>query len=402
MKILIAGTRELCYFSGSFFLNRMQEALERTGVEVVRLDFFGDQTDFSELEQYVGTQFDAILDVNSRLPYLIDEKGSRILNQMKAPFFNYIVDHPLYHHVGLSFPIDNYYAIGIDTFHCDYMRECYSNLKEVFLLPLAGTKSVALEQSHQRKKEYLFMGTYLLDDEITHRIQKLRNEINNATYQLALDLYDGWDEEKAPIEHALKKILHSYSGASSKEEVDEFIQNVYELSGFSELLNHMFLVDQRKRNERRLEILRMLAKNGEQIHVFGEGWETTDLTNYSNIQLKRGCEMSYSFVVMSHYEKLLDVNPLFFGGFHDRVLSAMANGCLCISDMVPGLDMDLVNGENIVLYKKKSLLNVLEELSEQRDEKNRAIAMKGNALWKEKYTWEEHAKKLQEIIKSVN
>ena len=114
----MAGTRELCYFSGSFFLNRIQEEAEKNGIETVRLDFPGEEADFSALSEQIGKPFDAILDINSRLPYLVDEKGERILNLMDAPFFNYIVDHPLYHHPGLVFPIRRYHAIGIDRQHC--------------------------------------------------------------------------------------------------------------------------------------------------------------------------------------------------------------------------------------------------------------------------------------------
>ena len=402
MKILIAGTRELCYFSGSFFLDRMQEALERAGVEVVRLDFFGDQADFSELEQYIGQSFDAVIDINSKLPYLVDENNRRILDLIDAPFFNYIVDHPLYHHPGLQIPLKRYYAVGIDAYHCAYMKKYYPNLSDVFCLPLAGTKALITNRFEDRKKAYLFLGTYLLDDDITHRIQRLRNEINNATYQLALDLYESWNVEKRPIEEELTKLLTNYSGAKSEDEIVEYIQDVYELSGFPELLNHMFLVDQKKRNSRRLDLLTILAESGEKIDVVGEGWESTGIGEYSNVSVKRGCSMSRSFEVMNAYQKVFDINPLFHSGFHDRVSSAMANGCLCISDMVPGLDKDLVNGENIVLYKRKNLESVLEELSAQSQEQISQIASNGYKLWKENYTWETHGLKWIELVKNIS
>lgn len=401
MKVLIASTRELCYFSGTFFLNRIQEELETAGVEVVRLDFTGNETDFSDLEEYIGQQFDAIIDINSKLPYLIDENNHRILDVMEAPFFNYILDHPLYHHGGLSFPIKNYYAIGIDSYHCSYMKAHYDNLKEVFCLPMAGTKAFQTKAFPERKKEYLFMGTYLQDDSLTHKIRSLRNEINNATYQLALELDASWNEEKEPMEEALEKILLSYSGGRTADEIREYIQDVYELSGFSELLNHMFLVDQKKRNERRLEFLQVLAKQGEKIDVYGEGWKKTNLTSFSNVTLKPGCEMGHSFHIMGEYQKIFDVNPLFFKGFHDRVLSAMANGCLCVSDMPLEFDKELVKGENIVTYKRKNIGRVIEELAECPEDEMAQIADAGHRLWGQKYTWKEHAGKLLEILRSV-
>ena len=154
-------------------------------------------------------------------------------------------------------------------------------------------------------------------------------------------------------------------------------------------------------NGQRLHNIRLRGR-GMTIAIFDGGFQNVNrIPAFSNLRVEGTRDFVWHNPLMPHYATAEE--EIYNGADHGtRVLSAMANGCLCISDMVPGLDKDLVNGENIVLYKKKSLLNVLEELSEQRDEKNRAIAMKGNALWKEKYTWEEHAKKLQEIIKSVN
>ena len=402
MKVLIACTRELCYYSGSFFLNRIQDELEAVGVEVIRLDFSENEADFSDLEKCLGQSFDAIIDINSKLPYLVDENNRRILDLIDAPFFNYIVDHPLYHHPGLQIHLKRYYAVGIDEYHCAYMKKHYPNLTDVFCLPLAGTKAVGSHIFEERKKEYLFLGTYLMDDNITHRIQALRNQLNNATYQLALDLYESWDEEKRPIEEELEKLLITYSGAKNEEDMTEFIRDVYELSGFPELLNHMFLVDQKKRNERRLDLLTILAESGEKIDVVGEGWETTGIGEYSNVSVKRGCSMSRSFEVMNGYQKVFDVNPLFHRGFHDRVSSAMANGCLCVSDMFPGLDEGLVNGDNIVLYKRKNLESVIAELSAQTQEQISQIASSGYELWKENYTWKAHGLKWIELVKNIS
>ena len=62
-KILFVHTRELCYYSGSFFLKRMQEAVSRLGIEseYIALE---DQQDLDRFEHRIGEHFDGVVDIN--------------------------------------------------------------------------------------------------------------------------------------------------------------------------------------------------------------------------------------------------------------------------------------------------------------------------------------------------
>ena len=401
MKVLIASTRELCYMSGSFFLDRIQGSLENAGVEVVRLDFIGNKADFSALEPFVGESFDAIIDMNSVLPYLINDKEERILDAIDGPFINYIMDHPLYHHPGLQFPLKNYYAVGLDHRHAEYMQKYYPHLKAVKVLPMAGTRAVSRVPFEKRNREILFLGTYVQDDIVENKILELRRQINNATYETARDLYEDWNEQKETIEEALEKLLRGYSGAATAQEMDFYIQDVYELAGFSELLNHMFLVDQRKRNEKRLRVLKRVAEEYP-LKVVGEGWDRTELRDTSNVCLVQGCAMSHSFEVMARHQVILDINPMFFDGLHDRVTSALANGCVCVTDMAESFDKKLQNENNIMFYKEKNLERVLEALNEKSTEELHEIAKAGEKWWADNYSWSCHANKLLQFINEIS
>ena len=97
----------------------MEEALESIGCEVEYLELSHDDVDYDCLEDLLPekeerSRYDAILDINSKLPYLTLEDGSPFLDRLNAPFYNWIVDHPLYHHPGLSFPLKNYHVLAID------------------------------------------------------------------------------------------------------------------------------------------------------------------------------------------------------------------------------------------------------------------------------------------------
>ncbi len=111
-KILIIHTREICYYSGAFFLHRMEEALQRAGAEVDFVELSDEAADWNLLGDLLDRAkaspdrlYDAVLDINSKLPYLTMEgengREVRFLNELGIPFYNWIVDHPLYHHPGI-------------------------------------------------------------------------------------------------------------------------------------------------------------------------------------------------------------------------------------------------------------------------------------------------------------
>ncbi len=402
MKVLIASTKELCYFSGSFFLDRIQEELERENVQVVRLDFDENEADYSLLEEQLGKTYDAVLDVNSRLPYLIDDHGKRILNEIDAPFINYILDHPLYHHPGLVFPIDRYYTLGIDRLHVDYMKKHYPYIKDAALLPLAGTKAFDALPFGEREKGILFTGTYLKDEELDEKIMALRNQINDATYQLALDLWDAWRDTTQPIEDCLMLLLKKYSGAKTEKEVDAYIWDFYEMSGFAELLNHMFLVDQKKRNKKRELVLEQLSNTAYPLTVVGEGWENSAIASNANIRFLPARSMAASLQLMGRYQFVLDINPMFPCGLHDRVTSAWANGAVCITDMSSEFDKEIRDGKNVIFYSEHRMGQLKERLEHMTEDDLKQIAQSGVELADRNYSWHTHGQELIRFIEQIN
>ena len=104
---------------------------------------------------------------------------------------------------------------------------------------------------------------------------------------------------------------------------------------------------------------------------------------------------------MGEYKFLLDINPLFSCGLHDRVMSAMANACVCVTDMSRSFDERLKSGENLFFYKEESLLNAINELHSYDEMALEQIAQNGYMLWKESYTWENHVKKLMEFLNKL-
>ena len=397
MKVLIVHSRELCYYSGSFFLDRIQSEMERRDIEVVRADITDD--DFSVLEDLAKEEYDAIVDINSRLPKLIDDDGRYFLDTIDAPFYNYIVDHPLYHYGGLSVKLKDYHAIAVDRFHCGYMEEHYPHLKSVSCIPMGGTKAITPIPFEARRHDFLFSGTYILPEVLDERMFQIRHEHGDAVYKLMRNLFDYYSPQKDRIDEALYRLLADLSGEIEMELIDEFIHDTYEARDEKELLNWLYIVDQKTRNDMRLSRLKSAALSGLNLSILGEGWEATALSEAKNVTLIPPVKMELSFEVMADSKYLIDVNPLFACGMHDRVTAAMANRCVCISDMSPAFDKSLSDGQNIFFYEDDPAQKMVSAAG-MSDDAIMALTDSAYDLWEKNYSWQAHVNKLLEICKN--
>ena len=91
--VLLFTSREICYYSADFFMNQMAEAFETLGypARLCVLDLEKDVD--AQLAPYVGNSYTAVLDINSLLPRAVMDNGTPYLEQLDAPFYNYLVDH---------------------------------------------------------------------------------------------------------------------------------------------------------------------------------------------------------------------------------------------------------------------------------------------------------------------
>ena len=328
-KYLVVTTRELCYFSGSFFLERIAGALSEEGADVEFL-YLSDGTskgltegaDFSLLESFEGQSFDGIIDINSKLPYLIADDDEPFLDKIDAPFFNIILDHPLYHHPGLSFKLKNYHAIAIDKFHKKYIEDYYPHIRSVKYLPIPGTKSACDIPISKRSIDVLFPGTLLSDALIDEELH--RQGVN--IYALSMALIEEWREGYGTMEEALKKI--DITPFITTEEEEKYT--------FPEWMNRLYAVDRYMRNEKRKKAVFDFAKtSGRELTIMGEGWEETGIYDLKNVKKIEPRPMGDAIEIFGDSMTILYVNPLFSYGVHDRVTTGLINGCEVITDANP-------------------------------------------------------------------
>ena len=286
MKVLIFTTRQLCYNSGYYFAHRIGEEIEKLGIECEyceipenaipsagtqiaqpAIENAGKSVDEEAekmLESYIGKEYLAILDFNSKLPRLILDDESYYLDSIDAPFYNFILDHPLYHHSTLDCKLKNYYAFSIDENHCKYIQNFYPHIKAVYQVALGAENVISLENLQEKKKSILIMGTYRNPDIYMKQIYNM-NKYAEKNMLVMLEKLE--NDNEMTVENALKCIINN--------------SNI-EKDSFPLILNKYYLVEMYYRNYYRKKMVDALVNTGFHIDIAGEWWESYDKINKLN------------------------------------------------------------------------------------------------------------------------
>lgn len=340
-NILIFISRILCYESNKFFIAEMSEELKKLGyrIELCEIDMEDEDLE-DKLEKYIGKKFRAVIDFNSRLQRLEMGTGERYLDKIDAPFYNYIVDHPLYHHPVIKIKLNQSNIICIDENHCKYVKEHYQDIKNVIFMPLGAMKALNNIPYEARRIDVLFSGTYVSSKEL---LKQINNSSSRENMNLLIEELIA--NTNLTLEDALKNILNR-SG-----------ENINNLE-FADTLNSYYLVDKYLRAYYREKVIGILLESEIDVTVYGYGWDDFECSNKEHLTVHKLVSFPVSLEVIADSKIVLNIMPWFKNGIHDRVLSAMANKSVCVTDSSAYVDEKFINDKNIVLYS----LDHLEEL----------------------------------------
>ena len=391
---LLAGS--VCYDSTEYFLDCIAAELSGRNVECrkVRLD----KDDFEAgLKEFYGEEFDCILTINTRVTCY------DYLNKIKGPVYLYLLDHPLYHHDTLLSPLNDLHVICIDKEHVRYVKDNYSNIKDVRFIPLSVSPYPNYKPLSERKYGIVFSGSYTDPDLVRHQMDKISGKYgegfnpfrvkgskDNTREFLSGELYgmltDGWlkimlDNPSITQEEAMRQLLDSIDKDSSTDGADlpnlsklSEISDLPELSDLSklsrqlssftlrELLHDIFLADVYLHAMIRQEIILEFIRQKVDIELFGHDWDIF-IYKYEIVTGEKAAtvtchdEVSYSEMPAVYADSKLVLNhlPLFRAGIHDRVPMALASGALVLTESNPYMDALRENASPLNLYETFSL-----------------------------------------------
>lgn len=403
-EIILFLTKPICYASNHYFVYELKQAFDELGVAARIVDLVDEQSREENMEALVGKSFRAMIDFNSILPKLRLEDGSYVLDLIDAPFYDYIVDHPLYHHPVLVNQVKNFHVLCIDWEHKAYVEKYYPHIQSVGFLPLGGMEAQVQVPFQKRRYPILLTATHTPSKEVWKR-RKLCSE--------GIQTELGWvreilQEDRTRTQQEALEILIKRLGAEITKEQ------------FREMMNFHFLTDMYLRAWEREQVVRMIAESGYEIDIFGHAWdlflEEYSLAGKKNVHIHPAVSFAVSLELMANTKLCLNVNPRFHHGAHDRVFSAMVNGSVALTDPSAYLHKEFEAGEQLVFYDMKNIMNNQKMVHRAEWEKNakpmekllaelfdspgklEEIAAGGQKVARKKHMWVHRAKELDEKI----
>lgn len=381
-EILIFCSREVCYQSGSFFANQLGAAFEELGyvVEVCELEDWDDLD--GKLTQYIGKRYQLILDFNSILPRLVMEDGRAYPDLLDGPFFDYILDHPLFHYNCLTCAVQNFHVLVLDEAQWDYVEQYYPGVKSVHMLPLGATK--ALYEGEKKKEcRILFPGTYERWEKAQEMIEAAEEPLRSTMKELASRRIE---EPSVSMERAFLEYLAEHDRKISGEL-------------FARAMNAMYPVDILVRDYFRKAVLDELLKHKFPVTVMGNGWEKYSFSEENSLSREREVPFALSFERIAKEHILLNVSPIFNHGMHDRIPAGMANRAAVLTDENPYLNRQFVDREHLCFYSlsdRRTLTECAGDLLENSGLRER-IQETAYQEFKTEHTWRQRAKAILEL-----
>jgi hypothetical protein len=332
----------------------------------------------SDLEQFIGQSFDAVIDCNSAAPRLTMEEGGYFLDQIRGPFYNLLLDHPLYHHDSLKCTLRDYHVYCLDENHAAYVRAMYPHIRTVGTWIATGSAASeffpgqTLPPISERPIPVLFSGTYTDPEEVMDAIHALPDFVS-------ADLLTLIELMLADPELTIEKAI-----ARAGEDLNGYLPDALPL-----YVQSCFLADTYVRSLRRKELVLAAGRVGLPLCLYGNDWEKLPQI-HSSLTIHPAVTYTDSFSLMANSRITLNLMPEFKCGFHDRIFSAMLNGSVAASDTSHGLLREFSHGKNILFYDRMRMEDGCEMLREALEKPRmlQEIADQGQAKAREKFSWE--------------
>jgi len=310
---------------------------------------------------------------------MVLEDGTPYLDKLNGPFFDYILDHPLFHYTGLSSGVRNLHALVLDEAQAAYVKAYYPKVASVHMLPLGATKAL-YEGDKESECRILFPGTYDSPEAVYEVVMASPEPLKGMMKRL---IERRIKEPLVPMEEAFRKELADAGAEISPEQ-------------FALFMNSMYAVDAYVRDYFRKEALDRLLAERIPVTVMGEGWEKYSYKDERSLKRERSVPFGLSFERIAKAHILLNVSPIFNRGMHDRIPAGMANKTVVLTDENPYLASKFVQEREISFYsleRMESLTAQAEHLLTKK-ELRAEIAEYAYRTFEAHHTWKHRAEQI--------
>lgn len=368
----------------STFARLMAEGFEEAGYQVLLADMQREAQAREEIYAFADPGNTAALFFNHAGMNLLTDERQSVWNELDADCYDFIVDHPMYYHAAMIFPIRRLTFLCVDECHQKYIERFYAGKIRSFFFPLAGIRSQEPEIPFlERSMDILFTGAYLIDNDVSYHVQGLGEGLR----QIWLECFELLcNQTWLTLEEGVERCLNKRGLVLPEADLRDTIRLFQDMDGML-------------RSRARAEVIRTLANGDVKVHIYGEGWQYLDCKQ-QNLVIHDRIPFDGTIPLTADARIVLNVMPWFKSGVHDRVYTAMLNKCVCLTDKSVFVDRTLRDGGEALLYSLEHLKELPEMVKQylQNLDELEAIAERGYAYAKDTQTWQCRARQLAEII----
>lgn len=367
------------------FAHLIADGLLQAGRTVLIADMQNEEQARKEVLDFTEPGNTAALFLNHTGLNLLTKERDSIWNVLNVDCYDFIVDHPMYYHPALIFPIRRLTFLCVDLNHQKFIQRFYPKVRSIFFPHAgisAGQPAIPFEE---RSIDILFTGAYLIDNNIEFHTQGL----GDGLAQIWRECFEMLKSHTHyTLEQTIETCLHQKGIELSEDDLRDTVRLFRDIDGMI-------------RSYARSLVVKTLADHDIKLHVYGEGWEHLDCKQ-ENLTVHGRIPFDETIPLMANAKIVLNVMPWFKAGVHDRVFSAMLNQSVCLTDSSEYMDCFLEDGKNAILFS----LNQLDELPGklqyylQNPELLKEIALQGYEYAKDTQTWQERAARFIEIAEN--
>ncbi len=386
-SVLMFKRAGVCYDTLNIFTDKTASCLNERGINV---DFINlDSKDVEgEIYRVINNRYDAAIAFNSVGQHGFKVNGQFLLDYMKVPFYDYIVDHPMRHYKHLCVPLKDFHVLCLDKGHEEYILKHHPHIRSVNTLPLGGwvNDCATVKPVADRLYDVVMTGSYYRLSDIEDTILKSDKrfvDLTIATINYMLD------NRNVSNEDALEAVLRANSIEA-------------DASSFALYLNKIDRSNHYVNAYVREEVVRYVIDSGVNLHLFGDGWDKLEVDDWKNTVVHKGVPYTETADIYADSKIVLNTMPWFKRGLHDRIPTAMLNGAVALTDTTEYIEefFDTGNNKELLTYDISVPGTVTKELAFALDDNDylQEIADRGRLKAEKSFTWESRVEQMIHIF----
>jgi hypothetical protein len=383
MKKILIYQVDSPYGALKSFMDCIIQAFREKNVDVTVIDF-AKKDAMVRLADCVANHYDAVLSFNCYISGIKLNNGSYLQDCIDAPYFYFLLDHPMHHHKILKEPLKNFHAICVDSYFVDYIQKFYPHIKTVHMIPHGGMTDGAWIPYEDRDIDVLFTGSYKSIEDLKELMEKSPEPARSLSLDMTCELLENPGMRQ---EEAFSKILKHNNIQLTDAQYADWISTLGNL------------VDHYIRGVYRNKMLEAMSDKKYKVEVYGEDWQNCPI-QASNIHYHDAVDYNENISLMNRSKIVLNTYTGFRCGAHERIFTSMMAKALCMTDSNEYIQKNFRDKENIVIfsYQKMDIFEQQIQYYLRNPHEAGQIAKNGYEIANKQHTWRNRAEQILALV----